>query len=47
MGLLSKAYIDEVDDINEIESKTVHKDKEANQQREKKWNTESKNQSKT
>ena len=31
MGLLSKAYIDEVDDINEIESKTVHKDKEANQ----------------
>ena len=31
MGLLRKAYIDEVDDIDKIESKTVHKDKEANQ----------------
>ena len=29
-GLIEKASLDEVDDIDEIESKAVHKDEEAN-----------------
>ena len=29
-GLIEKASLDEVDDIDKIESKTLHKDQEAN-----------------